>query len=116
MAHTVAAFALPEQFGPIELEPIGLLVDRQGAENPQIDAARASERISKLESDRIRAQMLPTLSASATMTRRQGVDSSFVGLSVNALHVALHRVRKQLADCIRRRLAGEPEQTGVADV
>jgi outer membrane protein TolC len=78
------AFQLPAQFGPIELEPIGLLADRQEAENPQIEVARASERISKLEADRTRAQMLPTLSASATVTRRSGVQSSSVGLSVNA--------------------------------
>lgn len=38
-----------------------------------------------------------------------------VGMTANALNVALHRVRKQLADCIRRRLTGETESPGVAD-
>lgn len=78
------AFRLPPQFGRIELQPLGLLTDRQERENPQIAAARETERISKLEADRVRGGMFPVVGASATYTHRNGVSDSFVGISLNA--------------------------------
>lgn len=78
------AFRLPEQFGRIELRPLGLLTDQQERENPQIAAARETQRISKLEADRVRGSMFPVLGASATYTHRNGVADNFVGLSLNA--------------------------------
>lgn len=78
------AFALPAELGPIELSSVDNYLARQEEENPAIEAARASERISKLESDRIRASFLPTVGVSATYSRYRGVNDSFVGLSVNA--------------------------------
>jgi protease secretion system outer membrane protein len=78
------AFALPAELGPIELSSVDGYLARQEEDNPAIEAARASERISKLESDRIRASFLPTVGVSATYSRYRGVNDSFVGLSVNA--------------------------------
>jgi outer membrane protein TolC len=57
---------------------------RQAEENPAIEASRANERISKLESDRIRGSFLPVVGVSATYSRYQGVNDTFVGLSVSA--------------------------------
>jgi protease secretion system outer membrane protein len=78
------AFALPPAFGPIELSAVDLYLAQQTEENPAIEAARNNERISKLESDRIRGSFLPTIGASATYTRLSGASNSFVGISVNA--------------------------------
>lgn len=77
-------FALPERFGPIDLDPLASYFAAQEAENPQIAVARENERISKLESDRIRGSLLPTVGVSATYTRRNNIGDSFVGLSLNA--------------------------------
>lgn len=78
------AFALPKQFGAIELDPLAVYYAAQEAENPQIEAARENERISKLEADRVRGSLVPTVGVSATYTRRNNLSDSFVGLSLNA--------------------------------
>lgn len=78
------AFVLPEAPGPIELEPLGAYLKKQSEVNPQLLAARATERIGKLEADRVRGGFLPVLGASATHTRANGRDYSFVGISVSA--------------------------------
>jgi protease secretion system outer membrane protein len=78
------AFALPAQLGPIELAQVDSYLARQSEENPAIEAARANERISKLESDRIRGSFLPVVGVSATFSRYRGVNDTFVGLSVTA--------------------------------
>lgn len=78
------AFLLPPQFGPIELSSVDAYLARQEEDNPALAAARETEHISKLESDRIRGSFLPTVGVSATYTRYQGQNQSYVGLSVNA--------------------------------
>jgi outer membrane protein TolC len=78
------AFSLPAEFGPIELMQVDSYLARQAEENPAIEASRANERISKLESDRIRGSFLPVVGVSATYSRYQGVNDTFVGLSVSA--------------------------------
>lgn len=78
------AFALPATLGPIILASVDTYLAQQEKDNPAIEAARDNERISKLESDRIRGSFLPTVGVSATYSRYQGVSDSYVGLSVNA--------------------------------
>lgn len=78
------AFVLPPQFGPIELASVDAYLARQEQDNPSLQAARESEHISKLESDRIRGQFLPTVGVSGTYTRYGSQNQSYVGLSVNA--------------------------------
>jgi protease secretion system outer membrane protein len=78
------AYLLPAQLGPIELSSVDAYLARQEQDNPTLAAARETEHISKLESDRIRGSFLPTVGVSATYTRYQGQNQSYVGLSVNA--------------------------------
>lgn len=78
------AFRLPDQFGPVELTTINSYLQRQNDDNPQIDAARQTERINQLEARRIKGSILPVMGASATYTRRNGQADSYVGLSVSA--------------------------------
>ncbi len=78
------AFVLPAKPGPIELSSVDAYLARQEEDNPALKAARETEHISKLESDRIRASFLPTVGVSATYTRYQGINDTYVGLSVNA--------------------------------
>lgn len=78
------AFRLPEQFGPVELTSVDTYLQQQTDDNPQIEAARQTERINQLEARRIRGSIFPVLGASATYTRRSGVADSYVGVSVSA--------------------------------
>jgi len=78
------AFRLPDQFGPVPLDRVNVYLGRQEAENPQIEAARQTERINRLEAQRIRGSIFPVVGASATYTRRNNLTDSYVGLSVSA--------------------------------
>lgn len=78
------AFRLPERFGPVVLNPVDAYLGKQETANPQIEAARQTERINQLEARRVRGSIFPVLGASATYTRRNGLTDSYVGLSLSA--------------------------------
>ena len=78
------AFRLPEQFGPVVLDLADVYLQRQGSANPQVEAARQTERINVLEARRVRGSIFPVVGASATYTRRNDLTDSYVGLSVSA--------------------------------
>jgi len=78
------AFRLPERFGPVVLNPVDAYLGTQETANPQIEAARQTERINQLEARRVRGSIFPVLGASATYTRRNGLTDSYVGLSLSA--------------------------------
>jgi len=78
------AFRLPDQFGAVRLEAAEAYLGRQEAANPQIEAARQTERINRLEARRIRGSIFPVVGASATYTRRNELSDSYVGISVSA--------------------------------
>lgn len=78
------AFRLPQQFGAIALQPQDSYLAEQAQENPQVEAARQTERINKLEALRVKGSILPVIGLSATYSRYRGVDDKYIGLSVNA--------------------------------
>lgn len=77
-------FRLSDQRGVIALDTGSAYLARQRQYNPQILAARQTERINQLEVQRARGSMLPVVGISATLSRRNGIDDSFVGVSVSA--------------------------------
>lgn len=77
-------FALPGNPGPLPLDPVDNYVAAQMQRSPQLAAARQTERISQLETQRIRGSLLPVLGGTATYTNRNGLSDSYVGLSVSA--------------------------------
>lgn len=79
-----AGFRLPERRGALVLDAGDAYLQRQRQFNPQILAARQTERISRLEAQRIRAGIVPVVGLSTTLSRRNGIDDSFVGVSITA--------------------------------
>jgi protease secretion system outer membrane protein len=77
-------FRLSDQRGAIALDTGAAYLASQREHNPQILAARQTERINQLEAQRARASMLPIVGISATLSRRNGFNDSFVGVSVSA--------------------------------
>ncbi|WP_448661651.1 TolC family protein [Sphingomonas sp. CJ20] len=104
-------FRLPSHFGPISLQPADSYLLRQEADNPQIAAARETERIGRLEALRTRGAMLPVLGANATYSRRAGVESSYVGISLNAPLNAGSFFQTGAANASARRSAEERRAT-----
>ena len=80
----IGSFRLPAQFGPIALQPEDAYLAEQSQANPQIEAARQTERINKLESQRVRGSLLPQLGFSSTYARYSGITNSYVGIAINA--------------------------------
>ncbi len=78
------AFRLPDQFGQVVLDPLDGYLERQQGANPQLQAARQTERINQLEARRIWGSALPVVGASATYTKRGDLTDSYVGLSISA--------------------------------
>ncbi|WP_162184723.1 TolC family protein [Sphingomonas hengshuiensis] len=104
-------FRLPSHFGPIALQPADSYLMRQETANPQIAAARENERIGRLEALRTRGSMFPVVGASATYSSRAGVESSYVGLSVNAPLNAGTFFQSGAANATARRSAEERRAT-----
>jgi protease secretion system outer membrane protein len=77
-------FRLADQRGILVLDPEDAYLQRQREYNPQIIAARQTERINQLEAKRIRGSLFPVVGLSATVSRNNGVDAGFVGVSVTA--------------------------------
>jgi protease secretion system outer membrane protein len=84
VAFGSAGFRLSDQRGTIALDTGDAYFAHQRQFNPQILAARQTERINQLEAQRARASMLPIVGLSATLSRRNGINDSFVGVSVSA--------------------------------
>jgi len=77
------AFVLPPKQKQIVL-PSKDTVALGVAQSPQVLAAELTERVARLEAQRVRGSLLPTVNGSASYTISQGRRISYVGLSVNA--------------------------------
>ncbi len=77
-------FRLPERQGFIRLEPVDQYIAEQSRQNPQVAAARQTERINELEAQRARGALFPVLGGTATYSNRNGQSDSYVGLSISA--------------------------------
>lgn len=77
-------FQLPDKLGIIPLENIATYQEMQNAGNPAVAAARANERIGKLEALKAKGALLPTVGVSGVFTRANGVDSNYAGISILA--------------------------------
>lgn len=100
-------YVLPGQFGTIELAPVDTYLAQQIEDNPQVEAARQTERINKLEADRVLGSLLPIIGASATYSRRGEVSDSFIGFSINAPLNAGSLFQTRAARATARRSADE---------
>jgi protease secretion system outer membrane protein len=78
------AFRLPTQFGPITLQSADAYLEQQSQSNPQVEAARQTARINKLEAQRVKGSLLPVVGFSGTYTSHQGISESYLGISVSA--------------------------------
>ena len=78
------AFRLPTQFGAITLQPADAYLEEQSQSNPQVEAARQTARINKLEAQRVKGSLLPVVGFSGTYTAHQGQSESYLGISVSA--------------------------------
>lgn len=78
------AFRLPDKFGQVVLDPIDGYLERQEGTNPQLLAARQTERINQLEARRVMGSIFPVVGASATYTKRNNLTDSYVGISISA--------------------------------
>ncbi len=104
------AFRLPDQFGPMPLDPVDTYIHRQEAANPQLEAARQTERINELEARRVRGSIFPVVGASATYTRRDSRTDSYVGLSISAPLNAASLFQMGAANATARRSFEERRQ------
>lgn len=77
-------FSLPAASGPLPLDPVDEYVAAQVERSPQLAAARQTERITQLETQRIRGSLFPVVGGTATYSHRNGQSDTFVGLSVSA--------------------------------
>lgn len=77
-------FRLPTQFGIIAMQPQDAYLQEQAQTNPQVLAARETERISRLETRRVQGSLLPVIGLSGTYTAYNGQHTSYVGLAVSA--------------------------------
>jgi protease secretion system outer membrane protein len=76
-------FKLPNRHGMNTFQPLGSIVEKVQAANPQVLSARANEKINKLESAKSTGALLPTVSATWTRTEFGGTKSEYSGVAIN---------------------------------
>lgn len=102
---------LPDELKSVILEPRDTYQQRIAEANPQISAARSSERVSELETQRVRGTLLPTVGGAASFSRSKGNNLNYVGIAINAPLNAGSLFQVGSASAAARRSAEERRQT-----
>lgn len=76
-------FLLPADHKPVPLPPLAEFKTQLEQNNPQLNAARQTERISELEAQRVRGSLLPTVSAAHSRSTYGGTTINNTGFTVS---------------------------------
>lgn len=103
-------FRLPERLTAIAIAPRASYAATLDEASPQIRAARQSERVGRLEAQRVRGALLPNLAGTASYSRSGSEDLNYVGVGIQAPLTAGGFFQARGADAAARRASEERRQ------